>query len=51
MTDYELHRKEWIAERAGMLMCEGMPQKQADAIAADMWRQYEASKTAQEAAK
>jgi len=39
VTDYELHREEWIAERSGMLMCHGMPQAQADAVAKNMWWQ------------
>jgi hypothetical protein len=37
MTDAELHRAEWIAERAGMLMSDGWPQILADYRAAEMW--------------
>lgn len=57
MTDYELHRKEWLRERAGMLMSDGMPKQLADHRALEMWLEnncgdalaaIEASKTSQE---
>jgi hypothetical protein len=39
MTEADLRREVWIEERAGMLMCTGMPQAQADAVAKNMWWQ------------
>ena len=38
MTDYELHREEWIAERAAILEFEaGYPREQAEGIAQQSW--------------
>jgi hypothetical protein len=52
MTDYELHREEWIAERAAIFEYEaGKTFTQALALAIDAWEEQEAAKTAQEAAK
>jgi hypothetical protein len=51
MTDYELHRQEWIAERSGMAIAHGIPEAQADAWAERMWIEYERARNAQEATK
>lgn len=37
MTDAEINREEFLLERAGMLMSDGMDQDGADAEAAQMW--------------
>ena len=37
MTDAELHREEWLLERSGMLMADGMTQELADHRALEMW--------------
>ena len=51
MTDYELHREEWIAERAGMIMENGCGPFVAESVAIRMWLEYEADrKRAQERA-
>jgi hypothetical protein len=54
MTDYELHREEFIRERAGMILDSnpGMSVEEADSCAKDIWNaMQELAKTAQEAAK
>lgn len=39
MTDYELHRQEFIAERSGMILDDhpGMSVEEADVCAKDIW--------------
>jgi len=39
MTDAELHREEWIAERAGILEFDaGLPRNIAERLAVQFWR-------------
>jgi hypothetical protein len=41
VTDAELHRQEWIAERAGILEHDaGYPRIVAEALAKAMWSDY-----------
>lgn len=43
MTDADLHREEWIAERAGILEFEaGYTREQAEVMARSYWTQREA---------
>jgi len=50
MTDAELHRQEWIAERAGILEHDaGYPRIVAEALAKAMWSDRESARNAQEA--
>jgi len=51
MTDYEVHREEWILERAGMLMEDQWRAADAMEEAERMWLEYEAARNAQEPAK
>jgi hypothetical protein len=44
VSDEELHRHEWIAERSGMAIAHGSPEAQADAWALRMWAEYEAAR-------
>jgi hypothetical protein len=45
MTDYELHREEWIAERAALLeFSDGLSRTEAEAAAIGMWLDYEADR-------
>lgn len=43
MTDYELHREEFIRERSGMILDSnpGMTHEDADACAQDIWNAME----------
>ena len=50
MTDAELHREEWIEERAGILEHDaGYPRIEAETLARAMWSDRERAKNAQEA--
>jgi len=41
MTDADLHRREWLLERAGLLMSDGWPQLLADHRAAELWLDWQ----------
>ena len=50
MTDAELHRQEWIDERAGILEHDaGYPRIVAETLARAMWSDRERARSAQEA--
>jgi len=50
VTEAELHRSEWIAERAGILEHDaGYPCIVAEALAKAMWSDRERARNAQEA--
>jgi hypothetical protein len=55
MTDAELHREEWLSERAAILeFCGGYQRETAEAMALEEWdleQACKAAKTAQEPAK
>jgi hypothetical protein len=50
LSDDQLHRQEWIAERAGILEHDaGYPRIVAEALAKAMWSDYQRARSAQEA--
>ncbi len=50
MSDDQLHRQEWIAERAGILEHDaGYPRIAAEELAKAMWSDYQRAREAQEA--
>ncbi len=52
MTEADIHRDEWIAERAAILEFEaGMPANQAYFKAISQWMELQRSRNAQEPAK
>ena len=47
MTDADLHREEWIAERAGILEFEaGYPREIAEVMARVQWTEYDRGRRA-----